>query len=273
MFIENGGVWQGAYKIPWGDLDFSRRMLAEHLSQDHDMASRRFEWVDKQVAWIHDHILDGRASSILDLGCGPGFYSHRLAARGHRCHGIDFGPASIEYARQHNPDPLHCSFCLGDILDTAFGGPYDLAMILFGEFNVFAPAEASAILQKVAASLRSEGRLLIEIQARDAVERAGNDKLSEQECERGVFSDRPYRCRTESRWLPDEKVTVQTFSVTEAADGQMRTYRSTTKAWSDHDLAALLSDAGFDEAVPCDQWPCNTDVLELWVCSHAAENR
>lgn len=240
-------------------------MLAEHLSQDHDMASRRMEWIDKQVAWIHGHLLGRQPSSILDLGCGPGFYSYRLAARGHRCCGIDFGPASIEYAQQHNPDHSQCTFALGDIRHAAFGGPYDLAMIVYGEFNVFAPDEASAILRKVRASVRPEGRLIIETQTPEAVEQAGHSQPLEQQCESGLFSDQAYRCRTESRWLLDEEVTVQTFSVTETADGQTRVYRSTTRAWSDHDLMALLTDAGFYAAAPCGQWPCNTDALRLWV--------
>lgn len=265
MSVQNNGIWHGAYKIPWDDPDFSRRMLAEHLSQNHDMASRRTEWIDKQVAWIHERLLGGQPSSILDLGCGPGFYSHRLAARGHRCHGIDFGPASIEYARQHNPVGSQCTFILGDIRHAAFGGPCDLVMMLFGEFNVFAPTEASAILRKVRASLQPEGCLILETQTREAIERAGHSESSEQQCESGLFSDQPYRCRTESRWLPDEEVTVQTFSVTEIAKGQTRAFRSTTRAWSDDDVADLLSEAGFSEAAPCDQWPCNTDTLTLWI--------
>lgn len=265
MSIQDDLTWSGAYKIPWDDPDFSRRMLAEHLSQNHDMASRRVEWIDKQVAWIHGYLLGGQPSSILDLGCGPGFYSHRLAARGHRCQGIDFGPASIEYAQQHNPTPSQCTFVLGDIRHASFGGPYDLAMMLFGEFNVFAPAEVSAILQGVRAILHPKGRLILETQTPGIVEQASHCEPSEQQCESGLFSDQPYRCRTESRWLPDEDVTVQTFSVMETANNQTRVYRSTTKAWSDHDLMELLTDAGFHEAAPCDQWPCNTDTLRLWI--------
>jgi len=264
MSAQNDGIWDGAYKIPWDDPDFSRRMLREHLSQDHDMASRRTEWIDKQVAGIHEHLLGGKPSSILDLGCGPGFYSYRLAVRGHRCHGIDFGPASIEYAREHNPAPSQCTFALGDIRHTPFGGPYDLAMILFGEFNVFAPAEALVILQKVRASLHPEGHLILEVQTYETVERAGRVAQSEQQCESGLFSDQPYHCRTESCWLPDEEVAVQTFFVTEIASGQTRAYRSTTRAWSDNDLTDLLSEAGVSRAAPCDQWPCNTDTLRLW---------
>ena len=261
--MHNDDVWHGAYKIPWDDPDFSRRMLAEHLSQDHDLASRRMEWIDKQVAWIHHYLLGSQPSSILDLGCGPGFYSHRLAVLGHRCHGIDFGPASIEYAEQHKRDRA-CTFTLGDIRHAAFGGPYDLAMVLFGEFNVFAPAEVLAILHKLQGSIRPEGRLILEIQAHEAVEQAGHSEPSEQECRSGLFSDQPYHCRTESRWLPDKEVAIQTFSVTETASRQTRTYRSTTKAWSDQDLAALLAKTGFHQAAACDQWPCNSDALKLW---------
>ena len=76
-------VWDGKYKIPWDDPVFSRRMLREHLNQDHDMASRRFEWIDKQVAWIHGTTLSRQPSRILDLGCGPeynqGVVRRRLA--------------------------------------------------------------------------------------------------------------------------------------------------------------------------------------------------
>ena len=42
--------WLPTAQIPWDDADFSRRMLAEHLSQDHALASRRTEWIDRQAA-------------------------------------------------------------------------------------------------------------------------------------------------------------------------------------------------------------------------------
>jgi hypothetical protein len=137
-------------------------------------------------------------------------------------------------------------------------------MMVYGEFNVFSPAEAAAILSRIKGCLHPEGRLILEIQAYEAVKQAGHSEPSEQQCEYGLFSDQPYLCRTESRWLPDEEVTVQTFSVTETVSGQTRVYRSTTRAWSDDDLMALLGEAGFSEAAPCDQWPCNTDALRLW---------
>ena len=81
MTISSDDLWAGAYKIPWDDPDFSRRMLAEHLSQDHELASRRVEWIDRQVKWIHGDLLAGQPAEILDVACGPGLYAHRLVAR------------------------------------------------------------------------------------------------------------------------------------------------------------------------------------------------
>ena len=36
-------------RLPWDDPEFSERMLREHLSQDHDMASRRQNLIDLHV--------------------------------------------------------------------------------------------------------------------------------------------------------------------------------------------------------------------------------
>ncbi|MHC4252749.1 MAG: class I SAM-dependent methyltransferase [Planctomycetota bacterium] len=266
MNEQTDGIWLGDYKIPWDDPDFSRRMLAEHLAQEHDLASRRTEWIDRQVEWIHGELLHGRPARILDLGCGPGLYSHRLAARGHQCRGIDFGPASIDHARRH-ADGHRCEFVLGDVRDVAFGGPYELAMILYGEMNVFSPGEAASILRKARGSLAPRGRLIVEVQTPEAVESVGRAGPTEQESESGLFSDRPHRCRTESRWLPGARVAVQTFTVTETTGERAQVHRSTTKAWSHGEMARLLGNAGFGHVSRCCGWPCNSDALELWVAT------
>jgi 2-polyprenyl-3-methyl-5-hydroxy-6-metoxy-1,4-benzoquinol methylase len=85
--------WAEGEKIPWNDPDFSKRMLYEHLSQKHGAASRRFDIIDKHVNWIHNQVLKGNPTRVLDLGCGPGLYTNRLARLGHSCVGIDFSPA------------------------------------------------------------------------------------------------------------------------------------------------------------------------------------
>ena len=264
MNTQDPELWQGDYKIPWNDPDFSTRMLREHLAQDHDLASRRTEWIDKQVAFIHHSLLEDQTATILDLGCGPGLYTYRLARLGHHCRGIDFGPASIDYARKHNHHPSFCDFVLGDIRHVPFGGPHQLAMILYGEFNVFSPAEAQAILRKIAASLKPQAQLILETQTPPAVERIGHSDTSEHHFETGLFSDHPYCCRTESHWWAQQHATVQTFHITLKKNGLTQTYRSTTQGWSDDDLAHLLTSAGFTNVARRPEWPCNTSDLVLW---------
>ena len=261
--------WDGNYKIPWNEPGFSKRMLAEHLTQQHDMASRRIEWIDRQVAWIHETVLVGRPSRILDLGCGPGLYSHRLAALGHDCHGIDFSPASIEYALEHTPDAKRCSFALGDICQADFAGPYELAMFLFGELNVFPPEQAKTILRKAHASLVAGGRLLVELQSEEAVRQTGMAEDNTAECESGLFCERPHTCRIENRWLDDQQVAVQLFHITETASADTQIYRSTTKAWAENDFRALLAGVGFAKPAVELDWPNGNNGLVLW----AAEKR
>lgn len=258
-------VWQRGSKIPWDDPAFSERMLSEHLSQEHDMASRRTTWIEQQVTWIHAELLGGQPAQILDLGCGPGLYAHRLTTLGHMVRGVDFGPASIAYAEQHNPDPARCVFVLGDLRKVDFGGPNELVMMLFGEFNTFSPNDIATILSKARHSLANGGRLICELQAAAAVEQVGHGDAETQVCESGLFSERPYTCQIENQWLPEQRVTVQTFTVTRTESDQPQVYHSTAKAWLDDEIIALFETAGLSKARRCSAWPCDTEGLELWI--------
>ncbi|MBK8417538.1 MAG: class I SAM-dependent methyltransferase [Anaerolineales bacterium] len=43
-------------------------------------------------------------ASILDLGCGPGLYTSRLARAGFQITGMDYSYSSIEYATKYAND-------------------------------------------------------------------------------------------------------------------------------------------------------------------------
>ena len=264
--IYNETTWSGAYKIPWDEPEFSGRMLAEHLSQTHDLASRRADWIDKQVDWIHETHLASQPSRVLDLGCGPGLYAHRLARKGHSCYGIDFGPASIEYAQSHCPAGLPCEFALGDIRDGKYGEDYDLALLLYGELNVFSPPDALAILRLARESVAENGCVLVELQSASAVEATGRSDASEVEQDGGLFSAGRHRCRTENQWLPDEQVSVQTFTVTELdTSSSQAIYRNTTQAWPADTWMQLVARAGYRQASARADWPSNSDAISLWM--------
>ena len=238
--------WAEGDNIPWSEPGFSRRMLREHLTQSHDLASRRSEKIDAHVDWIHRNVLSGRPTKILDLGCGPGLYSSRLARLGHRCVGIDFSPASMEYAKeQAASEDLSCGYLHADIRFTEYGFGYGLAMLIFGEFNVFKPADAARILAKAHAALGEGGTLLLEAHTDEAIREFGQRPASWHSAESGLFSDSPHLCLQENSWDADAGVVTRRYFIVEASTGEASRYAQSLKAYTNEQYRAVLEGAGF----------------------------
>jgi SAM-dependent methyltransferase len=238
--------WAEGEKIPWNDPEFSRRMLREHLSQAHDAASRRFEFIDRHVQWIHQALLSSQPGRILDLGCGPGFYLERLARLGHSMVGIDFSPASIAYARQSVQD-LPVEILEADIRQADFGDGYDLVMFIYGELNVFRPAQARDIISKAYAALKPGGRLLLEVSTYTSVRRIGQAPASWDASEQGLFSDQPHLVLTESFWDAGASVATERFFILDAATGNLSRMAASTQAYSREQYKNLLEGVGFQQ--------------------------
>ncbi|CAG0936679.1 hypothetical protein TFLX_05562 [Thermoflexales bacterium] len=240
--------WAEGDKIPWHDADFSRRMLREHLSQTHDAASRRTVIIEEHVAWIQREVLRNRLSRVLDLGCGPGLYSSRLAQRGHTCVGIDFSPASIEYARETaQAQQRACEYQLADVRHADYGSGYDLAMFVFGEPNVFRPDDWQHILRKAYAALNEGGHLLLEVHTWDVVQRLGHQRTTWYTLEQGLFSDRPHLVLFESFWDEVQAVAIERFYIVAAETSEVTQHSSSTQAYTDEQYRYALQIAGFTD--------------------------
>ena len=238
--------WSEGEKIPWDDPGFSRRMLKEHLSQEHDAASRRFEKIDRHVDWIHRELLDGRPTRVLDLGCGPGLYASRLARLGHECVGIDFSPASIAYAVDvAEKDGLRCTYVREDIRTADYGTGFGLVMLIFGEFNVFRSADARRVLCKAFDALSDGGVLLLEPSTFESVKKEGEQGSSWYSTPSGLFSDQPHLCLTETFWDADRCVMTIRYFIVDAATGDVARHAASSQAYTDEQYGFLLAECGF----------------------------
>lgn len=241
--------WQEGDNIPWNDPDFSQRMLKEHLTQDHDAASRRFETIDRHVQFIRQRVFgaqEGKPLRVLDLGCGPGLYSHRLAQFGYTVHGIDFSPASIAYARQvAESSGLRCTYTLGDVRSTPYPGDNDLVMFIYGEFNVFCPEDARSILMKAYDALRVGGRMLLEPHPADVIHKIGSEPATWYTVESGLFSNRPHLMLQESFWDEEAKVATNRYIVIDAATAHVTRYAASYQAYTHAEYNNLLEATGF----------------------------
>ena len=240
------GHFHERYKIPWHERGFSRRLLDEHLDQSSDAANRPAPVIDLHVAWIHRQLLASRPARILDLCCGPGFYTSRLARLGHQCRGIDFAPAAIAYARAEAADQaLACSYTEADVREAEFGQNLDLAMMLYGEFNAFSRSDAQVILRKITDSLRPGGQVLLEALRMDYLQRLGADEPSWSRHDNGgVFSERPHLLLDEHFWDEDSHVHTDRYFVIDAETLGIAEHFSTHQGYTQAELAALLEAAG-----------------------------
>ncbi len=239
-------AWTGEAKIPWHEPGFSERMLREHLSQEHDHASRRFETIDEHVSWIHDHVLGGAAARVLDLGCGPGFYTARLARRGHACVGIDFSPASVSHAvSEAKREALACEYRLEDLRGADLGSGFDLVLMTFGEFNTFSRSEAKTLLAAVRSALAPSGTLVLEIHSEEQVKSIGAQPPTWLTARRSVFSEDPHLYLKECAWHPESHAATEQYFVVSLGSPEVTRYVSTTQAYSDAEYLDFLQAAGF----------------------------
>ncbi len=240
--------WVEGDNIPWDDPDFSERMLREHLSQEHDLASRRATLVDGHVDWIVREVLGGEPLPTLDLACGPGLYAERLARRGSPCTGLDFSPASIRHAQQAAASAgLPCTYRLADVRTADYGADYGLAMMLYGQLNVFRRSEARSMLARAHAALRPGGRLLLEPQTYQQVHADGASTSSWYSAPGGLFSDGAHLVLQESAWDEERRTRTDRFFVVHAQTAAVERYAMSAVAYEDRELEALLGDLGFGD--------------------------
>jgi SAM-dependent methyltransferase len=244
--------WSEEEKIPWHDPGFSRRMLAEHLSQAHDRASRRSEAIDEQIQWIHARVLAEQPARVLDLGCGPGLYAHRLARLEHACVGLDISPASIAHATlEANRSGLDARFAEQDVrsFDPATiseGVPFSLAMLLFGEANAFRTTDLEAILQRAHEALAPGGLLLLEPHDFETTRNLGRQPPSWYTATSGLFSEEPHLCLHEAFWHESSATTVERWWIVDLATSETTRHAQTMQAYTDDGYLALLERTDFD---------------------------
>lgn len=242
-------------KIPWDEPAFSQRMLENHLSQEHDWASRRQTVIEQQVGWIARQLPAG--SRVLDLGCGPGFYTHLLAERGFCCTGVDFSPASIEWARrQAQTADLNIDYIHQDIRTYWPEAPFDFIMMTFGELNVFSAADAKALISRCARWLVPSGRLLAEVHTFEEVKRQGMAPASWQRFPHGLFLAVPHLLLTENAWNEEAQTSSTQFWAIDES-GRTTRFGSQMTAWRDDEYASLLGNAGLSVLLRPDstEWP------------------
>lgn len=97
---------------------------------------------------------------ILDLGCGPGQLTQKIAERGADVTGLDASPEMIGQARQNYPN---LRFVLEDAARMQFDGEFDA---VFSNAALHWMLDALAVAKAVARALHQHGRFVAELGGR-----------------------------------------------------------------------------------------------------------
>ncbi len=158
-----------AYELDWGQPEYARRLLREHLDQSHDGASRRSTVIARHIRRLR-RLIPAPPSRILDAGCGPGLYAVALARLGHHVTGVDVSAPALRHARglvrEAKPSGT-ARFVRADLRDVELvPGSFDAALLVYYVLEAFPRVIQPLVLSHLATALAPDGLLIAEMRLR-----------------------------------------------------------------------------------------------------------
>lgn len=216
----------------WTDPEVGPGMLRAHLDPEHDVASRRPATIDTSVAWLAARLPPG--ARVLDLGCGPGLYTERLAAAGFAATGIDLAPGSIDHARSHQSG---VRYLLGDYREITLDETFDAVLLIYLDYGALSPADGLTVLRRVRHWLAPGGTFVFDVAApahRDGSERRRDWGVAAD----GFWTSRPHAWLTRTLRYPAERAYLDEHIVVTADD--VRLYRVWERCFTEATIRAEL---------------------------------
>ncbi len=228
----------------WDDDYISEWMLRAHLDPEEDGASRKLAFIEASVSWLVDYAKLTSGTAVLDLGCGPGLYTERLARRGCAVTGIDFARRSIAYAKtQAAQGGLAIDYIDDNYLTAPFPAVQDLIMMIYCDFGVLAGDEARLLLAKVYRALKPGGYFIFDV---FTPERYRGKRLQKNWSARegGFWRPGPHLCLYQEFDYPAEQVFLDQYIIVEP-DERIAVYRNWNRYYTPAAISALAAQAGF----------------------------
>lgn len=251
----------------WDDEHISRHMLAAHLDESTDAASRRsvhrqatLDWLDREVfgrlaagpgAGNGGDVAPGKTAGcprdIIDLGCGPGLYALPLAARGHRVTGLDLSARSLAHARQAAVrQGLDIAWRQGSYLDLADREAFDLALMIYCDLGALTVAGRDRVLERIRQALRPGGLLVFDFFGPE-LPATQPDRRSWSLHHGGFWAERSHLLLEESRHFPDRQVCARRMAAIDQASLEVKLWHLRDYYFTPAAITGLLGRHGFRE--------------------------
>jgi len=131
--------------------------MAKRPSWDAELYEAQHGFVWKLGEDLMELLNPQKGERILDLGCGTGQLTQKIADRGADVLGLDASPEMIGQARQNFPS---LQFVLKDAADMGFSEEFDA---VFSNAALHWMLDAPAVAKGMFRALRSSGRIVVEL--------------------------------------------------------------------------------------------------------------
>ncbi|OQY47550.1 MAG: hypothetical protein B6242_04720 [Anaerolineaceae bacterium 4572_78] len=119
--------------------------------------------VEAIIDWIVEHLTLAPQAKILDIGCGTGTYSHRLAQHGYHVTGIDIAQSFLDHAQaQAKKDGLDITYRNLSMFDMDFESEFDLILLINTITKRWELADMPPFLAQLKQALKPCGQVIAE---------------------------------------------------------------------------------------------------------------
>jgi len=228
----------------WLDEDVADYVLKAHFDETIPGGSRDSTFIDETVGFISQLAPVEKFKKVIDLGCGPGLYSNKLAERGYDVVGVDFNKTSIKYAINesinHN---LSIDYRIEDITNIEIENEFDLALLIYQIYCVFSPENRKKILRNVHRGLKTGGLVLFDVLSEANYDNFEENLMWSVSHGDSPMSDKEHLVLYASIKYPNHVSLARNILVFE--DGKIVNYNYWNQYFSIDSLAKEVNEAGF----------------------------
>ena len=199
----------------WTRPHLARQMLTYHLSQETDLASRRYESIDQVVEWI-DAQLDLSEKSLCDLGCGPGLYAQRFESRGAKVTGVDFSAHSLDFAKAQGQQSVR--YIEADYLVDDLPTGFDVVTLIYTDLCVLSPEKRKKLLGRMRGMLNPGGHIIVDVAGIGSFTSKEEVTIIEHNLMGGFWSAEDYVGIQRTFKYPDDNLTLDRYLIVQPSD-------------------------------------------------------
>ncbi|MCY8515483.1 class I SAM-dependent methyltransferase [Bacillus atrophaeus] len=241
---KNPEPFEGGTQEIWLDPDRADFVLKSHFDENIPGGSRESGFIDETVDFINKVAPVEKYKKIIDLGCGPGLYSQKLAMKGYEVVGVDFNKKSIEYAiSEAKKRYLSIDYWNEDITNIEIENEFDIALLIYQIYCVFSPENRKKILSNVHRGLKPGGLVLLDVLSETSYEKFPQNLMWSLSRKDNSFSDKKFLALYASIKYPNKVTLAKNILV--FGNGEIVNYNYWNQHFSIESLEKEVNDAGF----------------------------